>query len=103
MMDVSDLQQRFRDFAGREGRLAFAPGRINVIGEHTDYSGGFVLPASLALGTWTVMAPRDDNKLRVLSENQQQTEMLTLDATPSARRTAWTDYVAGVAWALQQE
>jgi galactokinase len=103
MMDHSNLQQRFRSFAGREGRVAFAPGRINVIGEHTDYSGGFVLPASLALGTWTVIAPRDDNKLRVLSENQQQTEVLALDAAPSARRNAWSDYVAGVAWALRQE
>lgn len=102
MMDVSDLQQRFRSFAGRQGRVAFAPGRINVIGEHTDYSGGFVLPASLALGTWTVVAPRDDNKLRVLSESQQHTEMLALDATPSSRRSSWTDYVAGVAWALRR-
>jgi len=100
-MNISDLQQRFRSFAGREGRVAFAPGRINLIGEHTDYSGGFVLPASLALGTWTVIAARDDNELRVLSEGQRETEMLALDATPSARRNRWTDYVAGVAWALR--
>lgn len=102
MTDVSDLQQRFHNFAGREGRVAFAPGRINVIGEHTDYSAGFVLPASLALGAWTVVAPRDDNRLRVLSESQRQTEVLTLDATPSVRKNSWTDYVVGVAWALRQ-
>jgi galactokinase len=102
MTRVSDLQQRFRRFAGREGRVSFAPGRINVIGEHTDYTGGFVLPASLALGTWTAAAPRDDRSVRVLSESQQQTEAFTLDTTPAARRKNWTDYVAGVAWALQQ-
>jgi galactokinase len=82
--------------------VSFAPGRINVIGEHTDYTGGFVLPASLALGTWTVAAPRDDRIVRVRSESQQQTEAFTLDITPAARRKSWTDYVAGVAWALQQ-
>lgn len=102
MTHVKDLQQRFRSFAGREGRVAFAPGRINVIGEHTDYTGGFVLPASLAIGTWTVAAPRDDRTVRVLSEGQQQTETFTLDSTPGARKKSWTDYVAGVAWALQQ-
>ena len=51
MSRLEDLQQRFRAFSGRAGRVAFAPGRINLIGEHTDYSAGFVLPASLALGT----------------------------------------------------
>ena len=74
MSRISDLQQRFQAFAGRPGRVAFAPGRINLIGEHTDYSAGFVLPASLALGTWTVAAPRDDRKIRVLSEGQHETE-----------------------------
>jgi galactokinase len=102
MTHDKDLQQRFRRFAGREGRVSFAPGRINVIGEHTDYTGGFVLPASLALGTWTVAAPRDDRTVRVLSESQQQTEAFTLDTTPAVRKKSWTDYVAGVAWALQQ-
>lgn len=102
MTHVKDLQQRFRRFAGREGRVSFAPGRINVIGEHTDYTGGFVLPASLALGTWTVAAPRDDRTVRVLSESLQQTAAFTLETTPAARKKSWTDYVAGVAWALQQ-
>ena len=82
--------------------MSFAPGRINVIGEHTDYTAGFVLPASLAIGTWTVAAPRDDRTVRVLSESQQQTETFMLDPTPAARKKSWTDYVAGVAWALQE-
>src|SRR4249919_1269245 len=83
MSRVSDLQQRFQAFAGRSGRVSFAPGRINLIGEHTDYSAGFVLPASLALGTWTVAAPRDDRTIRVHSEGQQETETFPLDVTPS--------------------
>jgi len=102
MSRVSDLQQRFQAFAGRSGRVAFAPGRINVIGEHTDYSAGFVLPASLALGTWTVAAAREDRTIRVLSEGQQETETFPLDVAPSAARKRWSDYIAGVTWALQQ-
>lgn len=102
MSRLSDLQQRFQAFAGRPGRVAFAPGRINLIGEHTDYSGGFVLPASLALGTWTAAAPRVDRRIRVLSEGQDETEEFPLDVAPGAARKRWSDYVAGVTWALQQ-
>ena len=102
MSRISELQQRFRAFASRSGRVSFAPGRINLIGEHTDYSGGFVLPASLALGTWTVAAPRGDRTIRVLSEGQQETATLPLDIAPRAAQKQWSDYVAGVIWALQQ-
>jgi galactokinase len=102
MSRLEDLHQRFRAFSGRAGRVAFAPGRINLIGEHTDYSAGFVLPASLALGTWTVAAARDDGKIRVLSEGQQETAEFALDITPAAARRTWGDYIAGVTWSLQQ-
>jgi galactokinase len=102
MSRVDELQQRFQSFAGRPGRVAFAPGRINLIGEHTDYSAGFVLPASLALGTWTVAAPRDDRNVRVLSEGQYETELFSLNVTPQSAQKRWSDYVAGVTWALQQ-
>ena len=101
MSRIGELQQRFQAFAGRPGRVAFAPGRINLIGEHTDYSGGCVLPASLALGTWTVAAARDDRQIRVLSEGQYETQLFPLDIAPGAAEKRWTDYVAGVAWALQ--
>ena len=102
MSRIGDLQQRFQAFSGRSGRVAFAPGRINLIGEHTDYSAGFVLPASLALGTWTVAAPRTDRVIRVFSEGQPEIETLPLDVTPRAAKKSWSDYVTGVAWALQQ-
>jgi galactokinase len=102
MSRIDDLQQRFQAFSGRSGRVSFAPGRINLIGEHTDYSGGFVLPASLALGTWTVAASRDDRTIRVLSEGQHETATFSLDISPRAAKKSWSDYVAGVVWALQQ-
>ena len=102
MSRIDDLQRRFQDFSARPGRVSFAPGRINLIGEHTDYSAGFVLPASLALGTWTVAAGRDDGRIRVLSEGQQETAEFALDIAPGAARKHWSDYVAGVTWSLQQ-
>jgi galactokinase len=102
MSRIDELQQRFRGFAARSGRVAFAPGRINLIGEHTDYSAGFVLPASLALGTWSVAAARDDGTIRVRSEGQQETAEFALDIAPSAARKHWSDYVAGVTWSLRQ-
>jgi galactokinase len=97
-----ELRERFRVFAGREGRVSFAPGRVNLIGEHTDYTAGFVLPASLAMRTWIAAAPRADGKLRVYSAYHDEVAELPLDSTPSSARGEWSDYVIGVAWALQR-
>jgi galactokinase len=98
---IADLRQRFHTFAGRAGLISFAPGRINLIGEHTDYSSGFVLPASLAIGTWVASAPREDRIVRVFSENQQEVVEFPVDTEPSQARQHWSDYIAGVIWALQ--
>ncbi len=97
------LIERFASFSGRSGRIAFAPGRVNLIGEHTDYTGGLVLPASLGIGTWSVAAPRTDRIVRVLSESRREITEFSLDVDPSKRRGDWSDYVAGVTWALQRE
>jgi galactokinase len=97
-----DLRERFKVFAGRDGRVSFAPGRVNLIGEHTDYTAGFVLPASLAMRTWVASAPRTDGRLRIYSEHHDEVAELPLDSTPSQARGEWSDYVVGVAWALQR-
>jgi galactokinase len=97
-----DLRARFRAFAGRPGRLTFAPGRVNLIGEHTDYTGGFVLPASLAIGVRVSAASRDDRTVRVLSEALGQQATFALDVLPRQARGEWSDYVAGVVWSLQR-
>jgi galactokinase len=82
-------------------RIFRAPGRVNLIGEHTDYNEGFVLPAAIDLYTWTAIAPRDDRKLAVFSENFHQMEEIDLGATSPKPQDHWSDYVRGVAIMLQ--
>ncbi len=91
-----------REFAARyenEPRLFWAPGRVNLIGEHTDYNGGFVMPAAIDLGTIAAIAPRKDGRLRIASLDLPG----TLDAEIAALtpRGNWTDYPAGVAHLMQ--
>ncbi len=88
-------------FGTRPAYVARAPGRVNIIGEHTDYNDGFVMPIATDLATWTAAAPRDDRLVRVYSETMNAAAEFSLDSL--ARRGDWTDYLQGVAWALSQE
>jgi galactokinase len=92
-------------FTTRFGPLAAvyrAPGRVNLIGEHTDYNQGFVLPAAIDLFCWAAASGRDDDKLVIHSENFGESVELDL-GDPNPRRSGkWWDYPLGVAWALQQ-
>src|SRR5512138_788104 len=81
-----------------ELRTVRAPGRVNLIGEHTDYNGGFVMPVAIESATWIAVGPRDDGMLAVHSENYGATEEIFLANAASHRH--WSDYVAGVATEL---
>jgi len=100
------LSEFSRLFAGSSGicpRLYQAPGRINIIGEHTDYNDGFVLPATVDLFTRAAVAPRDDRLLRVHACNYGSSESIDLDRVEADNSGEWMEYVKGVAWSLACE
>jgi galactokinase len=99
---VGDLIGEFRRLWGGEPRLFHAPGRVNLIGEHTDYNDGFVMPAALDLSTIAAVRPRADRRLRVRSLAFPETAEFALDQPDPAPRHDWTDYVRGVAVMLER-
>ena len=80
-----------------------APGRVNLIGEHTDYSGGFVMPAAIDFRTIATIRPRNDERIVLSSENMGEQVSYPADPLPAAARKHWSDYPMGVAWSLAQE
>jgi galactokinase len=100
MIAITDLAAVFENRYGRIARFFGAPGRINLIGEHTDYNGGYVLPMAIGRGTLVAIAPRTDRILRVWSLNLDESIELNLDLIGSGRHGDWRDYVEGVASAL---
>jgi galactokinase len=101
VIDLPSLRCAFHTQYGDEPRFFWAPGRVNLIGEHTDYNDGFVLPVAIDLGTVVAGAPRNDRRLRIHSLNVKQAIDLDLDAPAGSRRGDWTDYVEGVARTLE--
>ncbi len=87
----SDMQRLFR-----------APGRVNLIGEHTDYNDGFVMPAAIDFYTWVEISPLDNRKLQIISENYGDEVEIDLDDPNIVRRRHWSDYPVGVAVMLER-
>jgi galactokinase len=100
MIEISNLVAQFRQRHGNEPRLFHAPGRVNLIGEHTDYNEGFVLPMAIDRGTTVAITARADRLLRVWSLNLNESIELNLDGLSAGRSGRWSDYVEGVAAAL---
>ncbi|HVO02726.1 MAG TPA: galactokinase [Candidatus Cybelea sp.] len=101
MVDLARTVREFRDRFGGEPSIYRAPGRVNLIGEHTDYNDGFVLPAALELATYAAIAPRQDRTLRVHSRLMDQTVSFDLDEAAPKPCSDWGDYVRGVAVVLE--
>jgi galactokinase len=98
---VRRLKALFADRYGAIPTIYGAPGRVNLIGEHTDYNDGFVMPAALDLYTYVAVSPRSDRKLRVYSENLGEMCDLDLDMIQLGRSGHWSDYVRGIAGVLE--
>lgn len=103
---VKKLIQEFKKLYGKADglRTYFAPGRVNLIGEHTDYNGGHVFPCALTLGTYAVVRNREDNKLRFYSMNFASQGIITssLDHLVPDDGSSWTNYPLGVIWAFEK-
>src|SRR2546429_7421700 len=95
------LQERFQQRFGTKCSLVRAPGRVNLIGEHTDYNDGFVMPAAIDLSCCVAIAPRKDRQLVVHSVNFNETIEFSLNDGKMETTDHWSDYIRGVAWALE--
>jgi galactokinase len=92
----------FKARFGTTASIYRAPGRVNLIGEHTDYNEGFVLPAAIEFYCWTAAVPRGDGKLVIHSENFNETVEARLDSLSPLANKHWANYPLGVAWALRR-
>lgn len=97
---LSKFAELFGDAEG--AKVYFAPGRVNLIGEHTDYNGGHVFPCALTIGTYGAARKRADKKLHFYSMNFERVGMLesAVDALGEAKESDWTNYPKGVIWAF---
>jgi galactokinase len=98
---VEEVKNQFQELFGAVPRVFCAPGRTNLIGEHTDYNDGFVMPAAIEFHTWVAAARRDDRKVVVHSQEWHETAEFRLDEADASPRHQWLDYVRGVAIQLQ--
>lgn len=102
-LDEVGVLRAHRQRFGRDGQAFGAPARVNLIGEHTDYTGGFVMPMAIDFSTVAVISPRDDGRAVFYSVNFDEEvsfELASLGRTPSGH---WSDYPLGVVWSLALE
>ena len=100
-LNVRDLREIHRNRFGHTDAPAFlAPGRVNLIGEHTDYAGGYVLPAAIDFGTIAIISPRKDSRIELWSHNFAEGCSVDTANFPKAHHH-WSDYPLGVVWALR--
>ncbi len=102
MITARELSTAFRNLYGGEPKIYRAPGRVNLIGEHTDYNDGFVMPAAVDFSTWAAVSLRNDRFVSVFSENFGEQFKFSLDDPAPQARRHWSDYVRGVAVTLEQ-
>ncbi len=102
-----ELLQKFAEVFGdtNQAKTYFAPGRVNMIGEHTDYNAGHVFPCALTIGTYGVARKRTDKKLRFYSMNFEHLGVIesSLEQMKPEEAADWTNYPKGVMWAFMEK
>ena len=98
------LYEGFKKYYGdtKGAELFFSPGRVNLIGEHTDYNGGHVFPCALTMGTYALVRKRSDNKMNFVSLNFNNAEVTTVELPELSyqKKNGWANYLIGVVWAF---
>ena len=96
------LYEGFKKYYGdtKGAELFFSPGRVNLIGEHTDYNGGHVFPCALTMGTYALVRKRSDNKMNFVSLNFNNAEVTTVELPELSyqKKNGWANYLIGVVW-----
>jgi galactokinase len=103
MVDFQELKEKFVRFYGRQPRVFRAPGRVNLIGEHTDYNGGFVLPMAIEREAGIAAAMRDDKRIRVHSTNLNESGEFDLNFEGARKQGSWLNFIEGVARILERK
>jgi len=101
-LDAAELRATHEQAEGSAPRVFRAPGRVNLVGEHTDYSGGFCMPAAIDFETKIAASPRADRTLKLRSIEFDETVEVDLGALPMDRQGHWSGYCIGTAWALRE-
>jgi galactokinase len=104
--ELAKVWRRFKEFSpgnASEVNVCFAPGRVNLIGEHTDYNGGYVLPAALELGTFVFVRSRNDDVFRFASTSFEKTVTGHQKDISFRKEDGFANYPKGVIWALKQQ
>ena len=105
---AAEVGKKFEELHGKKPEgIFFAPGRVNLIGEHTDYNGGHVFPCALTIGTYGAMARREDTRVTFYSMNFESAKPVVSDLSEcrpeNAKKDGWTAYPKGVVWAFEQK
>ena len=109
-MDKQQFLAEYQDVFKEPGKdVFFSPGRINVIGEHTDYNGGHVFPCAISIGTYGVYGPREDTTVAIYSANsakEEDSKIITFDINDTEPQNAkdekWVNYFKGMLVYLKQ-
>ena len=101
-MTVEEITNAFVHLYGAHPRIYRAPGRVNLIGEHTDYNEGFVMPMAINFSTYVAMTKRDDRVIKIHSDTFKEAASIDLTHAPARGQKHWSDYAFGVALRLQE-